>query len=71
MEGGPSGFDLFDPKPELQKRAGQRVEIETHFGNPGPLLASPFSFAQHGQSGVWVCDRYPALAAHVDNIALV
>src|SRR5688500_11536415 len=23
MEGGPSGFDLFDPKPELTKRAGQ------------------------------------------------
>ena len=43
MEGGPSGFDLFDPKPELQKRNGQRVDgIETHFGNPGPLLASPY-----------------------------
>src|SRR5437588_7823846 len=50
MEGGPSAFDLFDPKPELQKRSGQRVEgIETHFGNPGPLLKSPFSFARYGQ----------------------
>ena len=47
MEGGPSGFDLFDPKPELQKRSGQRVDgIQTHFGHPGPLLKSPFSFKQ-------------------------
>ena len=23
MEGGPSGIDMFDPKPELQRRAGQ------------------------------------------------
>jgi len=72
MEGGPSGFDLFDPKPELDKRSGQRVDnIETHFGNPGPLMASPFSFQQYGQSGAWVCDRYRSLAAHVDDIAFI
>lgn len=72
MEGGPSGFDLFDPKPELQKRGGQKVDgLETHFGNPGPLLASPFAFQQHGQSGLWMCDQYPTLASHVDEIALI
>jgi hypothetical protein len=72
MEGGPSGFDLFDPKPELQKRGGQRVDgIETHFGNPGPLLSSPFAFNQHGQSGLWMCDQYPTLANHVDQLALI
>ena len=72
MEGGPSGFDLFDPKPELQKRGGQQVAgMETHFGNPGPLLPSPFAFAQHGQSGLWMCDQYPTLAGHVDEIALI
>ena len=72
MEGGPSGFDLFDPKPELQKRNGQRVDgIETHFGNPGPLLASPYSFKQYGQSGHWFCEKYSTLARHADDIALV
>jgi len=72
MEGGPSGFDLFDPKPELEKRDGQRVAgIQTHFGNPGPLLKSPFTFAQHGQCGHWVCDRYPTLAGCVDDLALI
>ncbi len=72
MEGGPSGFDLFDPKPELQKRNGQHVDgIETHFGNPGPLLASPYSFKQYGQSGHWFCEKYSTLAQHADDIALV
>src|SRR5688572_7187552 len=27
MEGGPSGVDIFDPKPELTKRAGQKMDI--------------------------------------------
>jgi len=72
MEGGPSGFDLFDPKPELEKRNGQRVNhIQTHFGNPGPLLKSPYSFKQYGQSGAWVCEKYPTLAKCVDDIAFI
>lgn len=72
MEGGPSGFDLFDPKEELSKRNGQRVgHIQTHFGNPGPLLKSPFAFKQHGQSGAWVCDQLPAIAKCVDDIAFI
>src|SRR6185503_19181565 len=37
MEGGPSSVDLFDPKPELTKRSGQRMEIDVFNGNPGPL----------------------------------
>ena len=71
MEGGPSGFDLFDPKPELQKRHGQRIEVQTFFGNPGPLLRSPYSFRQYGQSGAWVCEKYPTLASCVDDIAFI
>ena len=71
MEGGPSGFDLFDPKPELQRRHGERVPIDTFFGNPGPLLRSPFEFRQHGRSGAWVSEIYPGVARHVDRIAFV
>ena len=72
MEGGPSGFDLFDYKPELQKNAGKRVEgIETFFGNPGPLLGSPYRFRRHGQSGATVCEKYSTLAQCVDDIAFL
>jgi len=72
MEGGPSAVDLFDPKPELQRRHGQTVAgIETHFGKPGPLMRSPYSFKQHGQSGLWVCDKLPALARCADDLAMI
>jgi len=72
MEGGPSGFDLFDYKPELQKSAGKRVDgIETFFGNPGPLLKSPYTFRQYGESGAWVCEKYSAIAQCVDDIAFL
>src|ERR1051326_5801828 len=55
MEGAPSSVDLFDPKPELTRRDGQRITIDVFNGNPGPLMKSPFSFKQYGQSGAWVC----------------
>jgi hypothetical protein len=37
MEGAPSSVDLFDPKPELTKRDGQRIDIDVFNGNPGPV----------------------------------
>jgi hypothetical protein len=71
MEGGPSGFDLFDPKPELDKNDGKKIQIDTFNGSPGPLMKSPFKFQRHGQSGAWVCDKYRNVARHVEDIAWV
>src|SRR6476620_9274164 len=71
MEGAPSAVDLFDPKPELDRGDGKRISIDVFNGNPGPLMKSPFSFKRYGQSGAWVCDRYPNVAKHVDDFAFV
>jgi hypothetical protein len=71
MEGAPSSVDMFDPKPELTKRDGQKIQIDVFNGNPGPLMKSPFQFSQYGESGAWVCDRYPHVARHVDDFAFV
>src|SRR5262245_15271770 len=71
MEGAPSAVDLFDPKPQLDRHDGQRVKIDVFNGNPGPLMKSPFKFRRHGQSGAWVCDRYPNVAKHVDEFAFI
>lgn len=71
MEGAPSSVDLFDPKPELTRRDGQRISIDVFNGNPGPLMKSPFAFDQHGQSGAWVCEKYPNVARHVDDFAFI
>ncbi len=72
MEGGPSGIDLFDPKPALDRSHGKRLSgVETFFGSPGPLMRSPYKFKRHGQSGAWVSDRLPAIARCVDDIAFL
>lgn len=71
MEGAPSSVDMFDPKPELTKRDGQKIQIDVFNGNPGPLMKSPFQFKQYGQSGAWVCDKYPNVAQHVDDFAFI
>ena len=75
MYGGPSGIDLFDPKPELTKHDGQQLEgkgkLDVFFGNPGPLMKSPYAFKQHGQSGAWVSEVYPALANVADDLAFI
>ncbi len=77
MEGGPSHVDLFDPKAELTKHAGQPLppsfgKVFTPMGVGGNnLLASRRKFEQHGESGTWVSDWYPNIAEVVDDIALV
>src|SRR5438093_2420953 len=71
MEGAPSSVDLFDPKPELTKRDGKQIYIDVFNGNPGPLMKSPFSFKQYGESGAWVCEKYPNVARHVDDFAFI
>jgi hypothetical protein len=74
QNGGPSQVDLFDPKPELTRRDGQPHpgQIEAHFDKKrGNLLASPFRFARHGQSGIELSELLPHTARIVDDITLV
>jgi hypothetical protein len=83
MVGGPSHVDTFDYKPELQKLHGQPVPDAlkkavqaTRFANvfhgcKEELLASPFKFRQHGQSGMWVSELYPHTAGHVDDLCFI
>lgn len=83
MVGGPSHVDTFDYKPELQKLHGKpvpdsiRKAVEaTRFANvfhgcKEELLASPYKFSQHGQSGMWVSELYPKMAEHVDDLCFI
>lgn len=73
MYGGPSQMDLFDYKPELQRRDGQEVQIELRRRDvkPGRLLGSRRRFQQHGDSGLWCSDALPCLSQHMDKLAVV
>ena len=73
MTGGPSHMDLFDPKPALQKFAGQRpktVTLSTERVTKG-ILASPFKFHRSGKSGVEVSELLPKLGEVIDDICVV
>jgi hypothetical protein len=73
MYGAPSGIDTFDPKPEIDRRHGQRLpgKVDVLFGNPGPLMRSPFSFKQYGQTGAWVSELFPNVAKWVDDLTFL
>jgi len=73
MFGGPSQMDLFDYKPELQKRHGQTVELERRRRQvrPAVLLGSRRSFAQYGETGQWCSDALPLLSQHMDKLAVI
>jgi len=77
MEGGPSHLDLFDPKPELQRLAGQ--PLPPSYGRPitpmgvtgNALLPTRRTFKKHGRSGLDVSDWYPHIARHADKLCVL
>ena len=77
MEGGPSHIDTFDPKPLVNRLAGQRIPdsfrpVITPMGEfYSPILPSRRRWAQHGQSGLWVSDWLPNIATCADDIAVI
>src|SRR5437870_4937291 len=68
MEGAPSHVDTFDYKPKLAGMNGQSMPKARTFAK---LLASPWKFAQHGQSGLWISELFPELAKQADDLCLL
>jgi len=82
MAGGPSQFELFDPKPELQKLHGQAMPdsflngkrfafMDTFTKEKPKLLGTTRKFAQYGQSGAWFSDCLPHLATVADDLTFI
>ncbi len=82
MAGGPSQFELFEPKPELQKRHGQPIPesfttgkrfafMDTFSKNPPKLLGTKRKFAPAGSAGLSVSELLPHTAKVVDELAFI
>jgi hypothetical protein len=77
MHGGPSHVDLFDPKPDLVKYAGQPVPdsfgmIETRRDVArNPLLGPIKPFHPRGQSGLPISEFLPHLAECADELCVI
>lgn len=77
MHGGPSHVDLFDPKPELAKYAGQPLPesvgpvMTRRKVAQNPLLGPVRSFRPRGQSGLEISDFLPHLAEQADELCVL
>ena len=69
MRGAPSHVDTFDYKPFLQKddgKSGRSGRLSNR-----KLMGSPWSFSQHGKSGLWMSELLPGLARHADDLCML
>jgi len=77
MYGGPSQVDTFDPKPALKEWSGKSIPVyreEDSFftGQTKPTaMPSPWSFSQHGQSGLDISELLPQTARHADDLCVI
>jgi Protein of unknown function (DUF1501) len=77
LEGGPSHLDTFDPKPALDRLAGQ--PMPESFGRPltamgtasNTIMPTKRIFKQYGRSGIPVSDWLPNIAEHADDLAVI
>jgi hypothetical protein len=70
MPGGPSQVDTFDPKPRLTADDGKPAP-KAYLGQQRTLLASPWKFARHGQSGIDVSELFPHTARQADRLCVI
>ena len=75
MAGAPSHLELFDPKPELQKRDGQLPpadllkDYRAAFINPNSALLGPkYKFSPHGKSGIEFSELIANIAGLADDL---
>lgn len=81
QSGAPSQMDLFDPKPQMEKRRGedlpasirkgQRLTTMTSGQKSFPVAPSIFKFAQHGRSGLWLSELMPHIAGVADELCVI
>jgi hypothetical protein len=81
MVGGPSQLDLYDYKPKMSEwfdkdlpdsvRMGQRLTTMSSGQSRFPIAPSKFKFAQHGQSGMWICELLPHTAKMADDLCFI
>jgi len=75
MSGAASQCDMFDYKPELIKRHGEKFDpgagVQLFQSTAGACLKSPFEWKQHGKCGKHMSSIVPHLADCVDEIAFI
>jgi hypothetical protein len=75
MSGAASQCDMFDFKPELVRRHGQKFDpggtVELFQSDPGACMKSPWEWKPRGQCGKMISELVPHLGSCADEIAFI
>lgn len=75
MSGAASQCDLWDYKPLLAQRHGEKFDpgeaVELFQSSPDKVMKSPFPWRQHGQCAKWLTEPVAPLGQCVDDIAFI
>lgn len=78
MAGGVSQVDSFDYKPLLEREHGKMLDFNdarnlarTGKGAKSRVMKSLWKFRQHGESGRWASDLFPAMSSCVDDLCFL
>jgi len=78
MAGGVSQVDSFDYKPLLEKEDGKSREFNdarnvarSGKGSTARVMKSLWKFRQHGESGKWASELFPAMCEHVGDLCFL
>jgi hypothetical protein len=79
MAGGPSHLETFDFKPKLRELNGQPMpesftqgqQLAQLQGKALKCMGAQHDFSKHGQSQIEICDLFPNIARHADEMAVI
>jgi Protein of unknown function (DUF1501) len=79
MAGGPSHLETFDFKPKLRELDGKAMpesftkgqQLAQLQGKPLNCMGAQHDFSRFGKSGTEICNLFPNIAKHVDEIAII
>lgn len=79
MAGGPSHLETFDFKPKLRELHGKPMpesftkgqQLAQLQGKALNCMGAQHDFSRHGKSGIEICDIFPHIAKHADQIAVI
>jgi hypothetical protein len=79
MSGGPSHLETFDFKPKLREMHGKPMpesftkgqQLAQLQGKALNCMGAQHDFSRHGKSGIEICNLFPHIAKHADEIAVI
>ena len=71
MQGGPSQFETFTYKPELNRNEGKEVEVPGARNAAKTIMPHAFGMRQYGEAGHYASDILPHMSGVLDELCMI